>query len=103
MWWDHSQTAIAEENPNLPEAELVKFALKEWRSLGEDKKSEWNEKAKMATGSSGSGDKKRKRENEEIDENQTTKMQKQDNLLKKIESDSVCSSTKLAGFAFTKT
>lgn len=102
LWMEHNQTVFAEENPELPEGDLVKIALKKWRSLDDNEKGDWNEKAKKATESLESEDKKRKRENEENDENRTTKTQKPENTSKKLKSDSLSASAKLAGFAFSK-
>lgn len=97
---EHSQELLAEEHPELSEGDLVKIALKKWRSLDCNEKGDWNEQAERVN--EGCEDKKRKREHEENDQSQTAKTQKPVNHFKKLKADSVSPSARLAGFAFNK-
>ena len=91
---------MSEDNSELPDADLIKSAMRKWKALGEEEKAEWNKKAKYATNGAEQDDKKRKRdkcddENEDI----TNRL----NHAKKAKEITVGGATsKLAGFAYKK-
>ena len=101
MWFEESKEALSEENPELSGTDLVKFAMRQWKALEEEEKVEWNKKAKEGTeGITEQGDKKRKREKFDDENEDTTNTCK---LAKKTREAVVNGATsKLAGFAYKK-
>lgn len=93
-----------QENPDATDAELVKISMKQWRSLSEDDRKEWNEKAAAAGGNA--DEKKRKREILENNENDNkitnTVSENSTKKLKCSDNGSGSASSKLAGFAYSK-
>ena len=101
LWFEENKGALSEENPELSDSDLVKLAMRQWKALEDEEKMEWNKKAKEATGGiTEQGDRKRKREkcdNENEDTSNTLK------LAKKTKEAVVNGATsKLAGFAYKK-
>lgn len=93
---------IAEENPEASDGELIKLSMKQWRSLSDDERSQWNDKM---TGTGGNtDDKKRKREIMENNENdkKITNVVNEKSMKKLKSSDSDNTSKKLAGFTYSK-
>ncbi|XP_078344352.1 WD repeat and HMG-box DNA-binding protein 1-like isoform X2 [Oculina patagonica] len=101
LWFEKSKGALSDDNPELSGSDLVKFAMRQWKALDDEDKQEWNKKAKnAATEIVEEGDKKRKREMCD-DENEDTSNTL--NLAKKTK-DSVANgaTSKLAGFVYKK-
>jgi len=100
LWFEDNKEAITEDNSELSAADLVKFAMRKWKSLGEEEKVEWNKKAKDATSGTEQDDKKRKREKcDDENEDITSRL----NQAKKAKEITVNGATsKLAGFAYKK-
>ncbi|KAK3748181.1 hypothetical protein QZH41_003256 [Actinostola sp. cb2023] len=100
LWLEENRSLLAEENPDVSDGDLIKISMKRWRSLADEEKSEWNEKATGIV--SNSDEKKRKRENAENNENDkkitNTACEKSMKKLKCSDS----ASNKLAGFAYSK-
>ena len=92
---------MSDDNPELSGTDLVKFAMRQWKALEDEEKMEWNKKAKeAAAGITEEGDKKRKREKCD-DENEDTSNTL--NLAKKTkESVANGATSKLAGFVYKK-
>ena len=101
LWFEERKEALSQENPELSNTDLVKFAMRQWKALEEEEKMEWNKKAKEATnGVTEQGDKKRKREKCDDENENTTNTLK---LAKKTrEAVANGSTSKLAGFAYKK-
>lgn len=101
LWFEESKEALSDDNPELSGTDLVKFAMRQWKALEDEEKMEWNKKAKeAAAGITEEGDKKRKREKCD-DENEDTSNTL--NLAKKTkESVANGATSKLAGFVYKK-
>ncbi|EDO46494.1 predicted protein [Nematostella vectensis] len=65
LWLEENRDQIEEENPDIPDEDVVKIAMKTWKGLDSVEKKVWNEKAKGNAGET--EEKKRKRENDEND------------------------------------
>lgn len=102
MWLEENRSTIAEENKDATDGELIKLSMKQWKSLSNEEKKTWNDRA--AGDGQDSDDKKRKRENNENDENENVNATVTTKSAKKMkaagEDNSV--SSKLAGFAYSK-
>ncbi|XP_033641025.1 WD repeat and HMG-box DNA-binding protein 1-like [Asterias rubens] len=48
FWLSENQPGLAEESPELSEADLVKLAMQKWRSLTPEEKKEWGARAKKS-------------------------------------------------------
>lgn len=101
LWFEDSKGAFSEENPELSDSDLVKLAMRQWKALEDDEKMDWNKKAKEVTGEiTEQGDKKRKREKFDDENEDTSNTLK---LAKKTKEAVVNGATsKLAGFAYKK-
>ena len=73
MWYEENKESLLEAESALSDTELIKLAMRKWKSLGEGEKSEWNKKAKDTASNRDDRDelKKRKRKTCE-DENEDT-------------------------------
>ena len=100
LWFEESKESLSEGNPELSGTDLVKFAMRQWKALDEDEKMEWNRKAKEAAGEMEQGDKKRKRENCD-DENEDT-LNTLNSAKKTKDSVANGATSKLAGFIYNK-
>ena len=105
IWLDKKKQSLTEEEANLSSGELIKVAMKEWKSLDDEQKAEWNSKAKLE--STEQDEKKRKREkydSENENKDKSTAVNKQAKKLKSAPVNNETGSTvsKLAGFAYKK-
>ena len=46
LWYEENKESLLEAESALSDTELIKLAMRKWKSLGDGEKSEWNEKAK---------------------------------------------------------
>ena len=103
LWYEENKGSLSEAETALSDPELIKLAMRKWKSLGEGEKSEWNKKAKDSADSRDDRDdlKKRKRKTCE-DENEDTSNTL--NLAKKKVKEITTggATTKLAGFVYKK-
>ena len=103
LWYEENRGSLLEAESALSDIELIKLAMRKWKSLGEGEKSEWNKKAKGTVNSRGDRDdlKKRKRKTCE-DENEDTS--KTLNLAKRNAKEITTggATTNLAGFVYKK-
>ena len=101
LWFEETKGALSEENPELSASDLVKFAMRQWKALEDEEKIEWNKKANEATGGiTEQGDKKRKREKCDDENEDTSNTLK---LAKKTKEAVINGATsKLAGFTYKK-
>jgi len=101
LWFEKSKEALSEGNPELSDTDLVKFAMRQWKALEEEEKMEWKRKAKEATsGITEQGDKKRKREKCDDENEDTTNTLKLAKKTREVVANGATS--KLAGFAYKK-
>ncbi|XP_048577414.1 WD repeat and HMG-box DNA-binding protein 1 isoform X2 [Nematostella vectensis] len=100
LWLEENRDQIEEENPDIPDEDVVKIAMKTWKGLDSVEKKVWNEKAKGNAGET--EEKKRKRENDENDA-ENSQSSEHDSMSKKIKSGgTVRSSRDLSGFSYSK-
>ena len=100
IWFSNNKSALTEENSELSNADLVKFAMRKWKALGDEEKAEWNKKAKDVSDEMEREDKKRKRDKSDEENADTTNIL---NKAKKAKEKTVNGATsKLAGFVYKK-
>ena len=103
LWYEENKESLLEAESALSDTELIKLAMRKWKSLGDGEKSEWNKKAKDTANSRDDRDdlKKRKRKTCE-DENEDTS--NTPNLAKRKVKEITAggATTKLAGFVYKK-
>ena len=101
LWFEESKEALSGDNPELSDTDLVKFAMRQWKALEEEEKMEWNKKAKEGTGgNTEKGDKKRKRDKCDDENEDTTNTLKLAKKTREVVANGATS--KLAGFAYKK-
>ena len=103
LWYEENKGSLLEAESALSDIELIKLAMRKWKSLGEGEKSEWNKKANGTVNSRGDRDdlKKRKRktcEDENEDTSNTLNLAKR----KAKEITTGGATTNLAGFVYKK-
>ena len=103
LWYEENKESLLEAESALSDAELIKFAMRKWKSLGEGEKSEWNKKAKDTASNRDDRDDSKKRKRQTCaDENEDTSNTL--NLVKKKAKEITTggTTTKLAGFVYKK-
>ncbi|XP_067018365.1 WD repeat and HMG-box DNA-binding protein 1-like [Acropora muricata] len=103
LWYEENKESLLEAESTLSDTELIKLAMRKWKSLGDGEKSEWNEKAKDTAIRRDDRDdlKKRKRKTCE-DENEDTSNTLNVAKRKAKEISTGGTTTKLAGFVYKK-
>ena len=103
LWYEENKESLLEAESALSDTELIKLAMRKWKSLGDGEKSEWNKKAKDTVNSRNDRDdlKKRKRKTCE-DENEDTSNTLNVAKRKAKEISTGGTTTKLAGFVYKK-
>ncbi|XP_015762017.1 PREDICTED: WD repeat and HMG-box DNA-binding protein 1-like [Acropora digitifera] len=103
LWYEENKESLLEAESALSDTELIKLAMRKWKSLGDGEKSEWNNKAKDTVNSRDDRDdlKKRKRKTCE-DENEDTSNTLNVAKRKAKEISTGGTTTKLAGFVYKK-
>lgn len=105
LWLEEKKRSLAEEEAEMSNGDLIKVAMKEWKSLDEEEKMEWNSKAKAA--SAEQDEKKRKREkceneNENVEDNNISASKQAKKLKSMSGVESGSTGSKLAGFVYKK-
>ena len=98
LWFSDNKAVLTEDNTELSSGDLVKLAMRTWKALSDEEKAKWNNKAKEASVDQEQGEKKRKRDKSDDENEDITNKLNQAKKAKEINN----SASKLAGFAYSK-
>ncbi|XP_068688886.1 WD repeat and HMG-box DNA-binding protein 1-like [Montipora foliosa] len=102
LWYEENKGTLAEAEPELSDTELVKVAMRKWKSLGEEEKAEWNKRAKEEATSGAEQDELKKRKRKTCDDENEDTSNKLNQAKKAKELKAGGATSKLAGFVYKK-
>lgn len=100
LWYEENKGTLAEAEPELSDTELVKVAMRKWKSLGEEEKAEWNKRAKEEATSGAEQDELKKRKRKTCDDENEDISNKLNQAKKAKELKAGGATSKLAGFVY---